>query len=114
MGNDTSSTGGVAAPSVPGGDATRVLVFGSSGVGKRSVWMQALTGKHEFDVEYAGDNRAGSRLSMQVETAEMDGVPVESVFASCDDATSTILTARFRQVGWLFAAEAMYDACCSA
>jgi hypothetical protein len=107
MGNETSSNSASSKSKRGSREAkaeppppTLALVFGSHGVGKRSVWTQAITRRRDgFRVAYddAVTGTVTGRQSMRVETAEVEGVLVESVFAAIDDATSTILTARFKQ-----------------
>ena len=71
------------------------MVFGSPGVGKRSVWLQAVTKSDDFSVAY--ESGEANRQSMRIKTSVLDGVTIQSVFASCENATDTILTARFKQ-----------------
>lgn len=104
MGNENSSPkkntkkGGGGGGGGPQKDPTSVLVFGSPGVGKRSVWLQAVTNSDDgFSVAYDDSGESNRQQSMRIKTSVVGGVTVQSVFASCENATDTILTARFKQ-----------------
>ena len=102
MGNDTSSPskgkGGdrSSSGSNPVPRSCSVLVVGSPGVGKRSLWRQILTGTSDFSVAYDESAISGAD-SIHTQTDAFGDVALETVFASCENATSTIHTARFKQ-----------------
>jgi len=107
MGNDTSSPRKDKESKTGSGrpSAVEILIFGSHGVGKRSLWRKVLFPDAEFDPMF-NDTTA---LELEVNVSRVsDSLMVSSTFASSEFATSTHSTAKFKQAA---AFVLVYDVC---